>query len=524
MLEGIITYLNTQITASGYVEKVYDLAQQIDRDSRTFPAVYCNGDFEDTTNFDKWQGLSYWRITAPIETVEAENTLGVWSDLQYSYPLRLVIGVKRDHLGKDDSKYNADKLGWAVQKLFKDKDITLKRSIGAKKASIVFASIDNDIKRILESEVIGLERQIPNDYILIAADMNIEITASKGCIDTFCNSVAAPSLLSASSSSSGVTLTWTDNSSNETSFLVFRSNTIDGLYSQIGSVSANTTTYNDTTGTVDVSYYYKVKATDGSSNSPFSNAACGLKYSAACDPATATLNGSTLATIASGGSEAITVERGGSDITSSCSINGENNIQVPSQTILNTASHIKTGQTTSYASGDDGDREDGRLTSWLVLDFNNFFGNTNRFTDELGGQTYTNGIVIDHAYRDQINGTVLGYVQAPSVLDTGDWADELVACAAYTVGSFTSGWRMPNIRELISIYNFELVSGLDYAPFNYVSSGSTAIWSSTTRSNINTTAYILERDAAPISNRAKTSGPRRSMPVRTFTWNGSALT
>lgn len=244
----------------------------------------------------------------------------------------------------------------------------------------------------------------------------------------------------------------------------------------------------------------------------------------ACDPATATLNGSTLATIASGGSEAITVERGGSDITSSCSINGENNIQVPAQTILNTASIIKTGQTTSYSSGDDGDREDGRLSAWNVLDFTNIFGNTHRFTDELGGDAYTNGIVIDHSTYNQVDQTVLGYKQVPTVLSTGNWEEEKTAAAAFTVGSFTSGWRMPNIRELFNLYNFELTNGLDYAPFNYISSGTAAIWSSTTRNNINTIAYTLDRDGTPINNRAKTSGPRQNMPVRTFTWNGSALT
>jgi len=59
-----------------------------------------------------------------------------------------------------------------------------------------------------------------------------------------------------------------------------------------------------------------------------------------------------------------------------------------------TAKLMKTGQTISYATNDDGDLEAGRNTSFTVLAENNPFGNTNRFTSELGTQTYTNNIVL----------------------------------------------------------------------------------------------------------------------------------
>jgi len=70
---------------------------------------------------------------------------------------------------------------------------------------------------------------------------------------------------------------------------------------------------------------------------------------------------------------------------------------------LTTAKLMKTGQTTSYRTGDDGDLERGRNVSFTVLAENNPFGNTNRFTDELGGQTYTNNIVIDLSTYDGSN-------------------------------------------------------------------------------------------------------------------------
>ena len=68
---------------------------------------------------------------------------------------------------------------------------------------------------------------------------------------------------------------------------------------------------------------------------------------------------------------------------------------------------MKTGQTTSYRTGDDGDIEAGRDVDFFTLASNNPFGNTNRFTDELGGATYTNNIVIDWSTYNGTN--VLGY-------------------------------------------------------------------------------------------------------------------
>ena len=50
---------------------------------------------------------------------------------------------------------------------------------------------------------------------------------------------------------------------------------------------------------------------------------------------------------------------------------------------------LKTNQTTSYATGDDGDLQSGRATDFFTLASNYPFGNTSRFTYIDGTQTYT---------------------------------------------------------------------------------------------------------------------------------------
>lgn len=176
---------------------------------------------------------------------------------------------------------------------------------------------------------------------------------------------------------------------------------------------------------------------------------------------------------------------------------------------------LKTGQITSYRTGDDGDIEAGRDVSFSVLPGNNPFGNTNRFTDELGTQTYTNNIVIDWSTYDGTQ--VLGYYRVIPPADV-TWNVAIDSALALSVASFTSGWRLPNKREMENIYNYELVSCMNYAPFNIINT----IWISTTYAAATTLAYTAT--ASWINLSAKSGAGGRYIGVRNFTVTGTTLT
>jgi hypothetical protein len=81
---------------------------------------------------------------------------------------------------------------------------------------------------------------------------------------------AAPSNLTATAaSSSQINLAWTDNSSNETGFLVERS-TGTGAFAQIASLGAGVTSYNNTGLAASTTYNYRVRATNATGNSAYS--------------------------------------------------------------------------------------------------------------------------------------------------------------------------------------------------------------------------------------------------------------
>jgi hypothetical protein len=182
-----------------------------------------------------------------------------------------------------------------------------------------------------------------------------------------------------------------------------------------------------------------------------------------------------------------------------------------------TAKLMKTGQTTSYYGNDDGMNEFGRNVDFFTLAENNPFGNTDRFTDELGTQTYTNNIVIDWSTYD--GATVLGWSKTPTNLSVS-WFN-LMNTQVVTIAGFTN-FILPNVNQLFSIINFGSSFVLNYPPFNF--NTGIFLWSSTTQASATGNAYGLSNFGGSVTAAAKTSAFTSSRFVcRTFTVTGTTL-
>lgn len=185
---------------------------------------------------------------------------------------------------------------------------------------------------------------------------------------------------------------------------------------------------------------------------------------------------------------------------------------------------LRTGQTTSYRTGDDGDLEEGRGAAILTLSSNNPFGNTSRFTDELGLQTYANDIIIDWEARDYTGTTVLGYYRIDRV--ALNWDDATDTAAALSIGTFTTGWYLPNIVEMFRIFKFEGNTAnipMDYAPFNLSYTGK--FWSSTTRGIASAQAHdVINNSGYGANVSGKTTAINHHIYARIFTVTGTVLT
>ncbi|MBW1750518.1 MAG: S8 family serine peptidase, partial [Deltaproteobacteria bacterium] len=117
---------------------------------------------------------------------------------------------------------------------------------------------------------------ITNTEIKAAIEQNVDSKASlSGLVATGgrvnANNIfaTAPSSLTATAvSASQINLTWTDNSSNEDGFRIERKTGAGGAWSQVDTVTANTTTYSNTGLSELTHYYYRVCAHKTGVNSP----------------------------------------------------------------------------------------------------------------------------------------------------------------------------------------------------------------------------------------------------------------
>lgn len=161
------------------------------------------------------------------------------------------------------------------------------------------------------------------------------------------------------------------------------------------------------------------------------------------------------------------------------------NVVVP----INTASLYKTGQTAIHGANDDGSLQRGNGVNFTTLSHNNFYGNTNRFTDDLGGQTYASGWIIDWATWNQVTGDVLWWYNV--LPGTGENWTDLMNLQPLTLGGKADCY-IPNENEIQSIFNRGQANAINYAPFNIsvtVSSG--RLWTSTTVASNTLNAYAF---------------------------------
>jgi hypothetical protein len=184
------------------------------------------------------------------------------------------------------------------------------------------------------------------------------------------------------------------------------------------------------------------------------------------------------------------------------------------------ATLMRTGQTTVYRTGDDADtRAEGRAVDFFTLASNNPFGNTDRFTDELGGQTYANDIVIDWSTYN--GATVLGFRRTITTNTT--WNQAIDGALLVSIGTFTTGWRLPNIRELDNLVNHSVIRALFYPPFIGIFNANQTLWSSTTNAQTTTNAFLFQNNFgfARVTDKIAVLS---YIPCRTFTVTGTTLT
>jgi len=194
------------------------------------------------------------------------------------------------------------------------------------------------------------------------------------------------------------------------------------------------------------------------------------------------------------------------------------------------ASLMKTGQTVSYRTGDDGDLGRGRASDFFTLSSNNPFGNNKRFTGitggyQIGGVNYNkdggtttaalafpNDIVLNWS---TFNGTNVLGIRRTISYDT--YLNTETAYASLNIGGYT-GWVIPNLNELLD-FAFKIGSSFNYNPLNV--STITTFYCSTLLSA--SAVHIISNVFFDVTS-GLISVTRACFPLRVFTVTGTTLT
>ncbi len=90
--------------------------------------------------------------------------------------------------------------------------------------------------------------------------------------------VAPSALVATATSYDKISLTWTDNSSDEQGFKIYRSTNNNGPFAPVGNANANATSFNDQNLAAATKYYYRITAYNNYGESALSDARRGLDY------------------------------------------------------------------------------------------------------------------------------------------------------------------------------------------------------------------------------------------------------
>jgi hypothetical protein len=105
-----------------------------------------------------------------------------------------------------------------------------------------------------------------------------------------------------------------------------------------------------------------------------------------------------------------------------------------------------------------------------------------------------------------------------------NWNNAIDGALLVSIGTFTSGWRLPNINEIFSLVYFDnnTANAFDYAPFNY--NIGHLFWSSTSAYNTANALQIRNATKDSVNNNKTLTTGCRYFPCRTFTVTGTTLT
>ena len=184
MLEIIITWLNTKVTATNYFNKVLCLAEMIEREKLIFPATYINNEYK-RIDLDPKGSISYWRKNGDVSYNQQENGTKV-GQIEYvtNVPLKLICFVKKDKSNNDI--YFADKIVEVLKSQLSTNTAVLNLSLKAKKCLILATKYNTNGREVSDGEYKGIDYEPRYTHAYFSVDFDVQITSNQNCFNNLC--------------------------------------------------------------------------------------------------------------------------------------------------------------------------------------------------------------------------------------------------------------------------------------------------------------------------------------------------
>jgi hypothetical protein len=189
MLNEIVEHINTKLTTLQLFEKKFGLCETITKDEKSFPAEYCNNEYKQVGDFDKYKGVVYHRLTGSIETEELDEEQTVSCDpfYQRTFPFKTVAVIKKDQLGVSNDAYLEARVAQDLLiTIGETNNKALRQALRVDSVSLEVTNLITSRDIIFEEEYKGILNFFRYEYMYIAIDYNVVVSGSFSCSDLIC--------------------------------------------------------------------------------------------------------------------------------------------------------------------------------------------------------------------------------------------------------------------------------------------------------------------------------------------------
>ncbi len=232
---------------------------ELDLGSNDYISIY-NGITTSTTNIGQ-----LWGTSIPSNAFQATNTEGALTLLFYSNSSTVASGFKLDvscvtpselpsNLTVLTSTPNTITIGWTDN----SNDETIFKIYRSQTLNGNYAYVGEVDANITQYTDANLNSETTYYYKIQVVNLLAMSSLTEALEASTIGIASVSNLRSSSPTSTSIVLTWTDNSTTETSYSIERSTSAGSGYESIATIAADATSYTDNSVIADQTYYYKV--------------------------------------------------------------------------------------------------------------------------------------------------------------------------------------------------------------------------------------------------------------------------